>query len=346
MCNMAAYAGKGQAAPVLLRMLEKQEGLWGGHFTGISTIHEGKVHTLRVCGDVAELLRKTDAEHLPGQVGIAHSRSMGNIPLETWAHPFPVGDGEVAYCGNGVAGIFAEKQNYNALAAELAGAGAEFLSANEQPSPPMPVLPDGRTVHCSEVNAHLLYRAHVAGAMDLQSALQQMFREVSSEITALALSSREPEQVSALRFNQPLTWACTSDAMLLASSAMAFPEDILMPPAVVPACSTLVMTAGGISCKPMTEFGSLMHHDEGAYRVSVLLDELLASGKSFTAVELSLAARKLWPPEKACCYTHLVYSYLRENLMNGNLVQLNETGKASLPGAVVPEWRFQKINKR
>ena len=89
-----------------------------------------------------------------------------------------------------------------------------------------------------------------------------------------------------------------------------------------------------------------MHHDEGAYRVSVLLDELLASGKSFTAVELSLAARKLWSPEKACCYTHWVYSYLRENLMNGNLVQLNETGNASLPGAAVPEWRFQKINRR
>ena len=93
MCNMAAYAGRGPAAPVLLRMLEKQEGLWGGHFTGISTIHQGRVHTVRVCGDVAELCRKTRAAELPGSVGIAHSRSMGNIPLDTWAHPFPAACG-------------------------------------------------------------------------------------------------------------------------------------------------------------------------------------------------------------------------------------------------------------
>lgn len=44
MCNMAAYAGREAAAPILLRMLEAQEGLGGGHYTGIATLHEGKIH--------------------------------------------------------------------------------------------------------------------------------------------------------------------------------------------------------------------------------------------------------------------------------------------------------------
>ena len=342
MCNMAAYAGRGPAAPVLLRMLEKQEGLWGGHFTGISTIHQGRVHTVRVCGDVAELCRTTRAAELPGSVGIAHSRSMGNIPLDTWAHPFPAGDGEIAYCGNGVAGIFEGKQNYAELAAELTGAGVNFLSANEKTAPPMPVLPDGRTVHCSEINAQLLYRAHTAGGLELAAALHQMFREAASEITALAVSSREPHSVSALRFNQPLMWTCTADAMLLASSAMAFPEDVICPASPVPVCSTLVMTADGVSFKPMPEFGPMMHTGEGVLRVSAMIDSMLESGKSFTAVELSIAARKLWPPEKACCYTHWVYTCLCEKLQNGTVVQENCTGQASLPGAAVPEWRFRR----
>ena len=44
MCNMAADAGKNAAAPILFRMLQSQEGLGGGHYNGIATIHEGKIH--------------------------------------------------------------------------------------------------------------------------------------------------------------------------------------------------------------------------------------------------------------------------------------------------------------
>jgi len=49
MCTMAAFAGERPAAPVLLEMLERQEGLWSGHFSGISTLCGGKVYTARVC---------------------------------------------------------------------------------------------------------------------------------------------------------------------------------------------------------------------------------------------------------------------------------------------------------
>ena len=342
MCNMAAYAGKGPAAPALLEMLKNQEGLWGGHFTGISTIHDGKVHTCRVCGDVAELLRKTAAADLPGSIGIAHSRSAGNIPSENWAHPFPVGDGELAYCANGIAGIFEGKQNYAGVCADLMKSGFDFGSVVNQASPAMPVLPDGRTVHASEVSSRVLYRAYAGGSGDLCTALEQMFGIVPAEIAALALSSREPDRVSALRFNQPLMWACTEESMLLASSAMGFPENLLVPASPVPMGCTLVMTCSGVSFRPMTSVGRLLHQDEGAGRVAALMEEKFADGKAYTAVELSIAARKLWPPEKACCYTHWVYTYLRENLMNGSLEKLEGCGTPSLPGGSVPEWRFRK----
>ena len=48
MCNMAAYAGTEPAAPKLFRMLQSQEGLGGGHYNGIATIHNGKIYMIKV----------------------------------------------------------------------------------------------------------------------------------------------------------------------------------------------------------------------------------------------------------------------------------------------------------
>ena len=55
---MAAYAGKKAAAPILFRMLQSQEGLGGGHYNGIATIHEGKIYMIKVIGSTADLLRR------------------------------------------------------------------------------------------------------------------------------------------------------------------------------------------------------------------------------------------------------------------------------------------------
>ena len=44
MCNIAGYAGKCAAAPILIEMLRKEEGFDGGFYTGIATVHEGKIH--------------------------------------------------------------------------------------------------------------------------------------------------------------------------------------------------------------------------------------------------------------------------------------------------------------
>ncbi len=44
MCNIAGYVGERQAAPVLIEMLKKQEGFAGGFYSGIATIHEGRIY--------------------------------------------------------------------------------------------------------------------------------------------------------------------------------------------------------------------------------------------------------------------------------------------------------------
>ena len=162
MCNLAAYAGTRPAAPILLEMLERQEGLCSGHFSGISTVCDGKVYTARVCGDSKRLRLETDAEKLPGTVGIAHSRTPGTTPTAAWSHPFPVGD-RLAYCANGFSGCFAEWDHSGSLQ-ELTDAGVKFLSEIDTvQTNPKRALPNGHTVHISEMNAQLLARAHFQG---------------------------------------------------------------------------------------------------------------------------------------------------------------------------------------
>ena len=45
MCNIAGYTGFRRAAPVLIDMIRREEGFLGGYYTGIATIHEGKVYS-------------------------------------------------------------------------------------------------------------------------------------------------------------------------------------------------------------------------------------------------------------------------------------------------------------
>ena len=78
MCNIAGYAGKRAAAPILLEMLRRQQDFDGGVCTGITTIYDGRLYYRKIVGDVDALIKHTDALYLPGNVGIAHTRPGGS----------------------------------------------------------------------------------------------------------------------------------------------------------------------------------------------------------------------------------------------------------------------------
>ncbi|MBO5652898.1 MAG: glutamine--fructose-6-phosphate aminotransferase, partial [Clostridia bacterium] len=66
MCNIAGYAGKRRAAPILLEMLRRQQAFDGDMSTGIATVHEGKLYCRKIVGDVDKLIAETDVLDLPG----------------------------------------------------------------------------------------------------------------------------------------------------------------------------------------------------------------------------------------------------------------------------------------
>ena len=131
MCNIAGYVGIRPAAPILIEMIRRQEGLAGGYYTGLATIHEGRIHYVKLTGDVDRLLAETDALSLPGTIGIIHSRSKAGGGDE-WAHPFvdaARGEPTIAYVANGSLGCFAHRQEeYNTLSASLIDEGYPMLS--------------------------------------------------------------------------------------------------------------------------------------------------------------------------------------------------------------------------
>lgn len=74
MCILG-YNGTKPAAPLLIEMLRRTEGMDAGCYTGIATLHEGKIHYRKLAGNLDRLLAETDAIELPGSIGIIHSRT-------------------------------------------------------------------------------------------------------------------------------------------------------------------------------------------------------------------------------------------------------------------------------
>src|SRR5262249_26469214 len=87
MCGVVGYAGRREAAPVLLRLLARLE--YRGHDSaGLAAVSRGGLHVRKRAGrvaDLAELLRERPA---PGCVGISHTRWATHGPAnDTNAHP-------------------------------------------------------------------------------------------------------------------------------------------------------------------------------------------------------------------------------------------------------------------
>ena len=345
MCNMAAFVGETPAAPVLLRMLERQEGLWSGHFSGISTLHDGKIYTARVCGDVARLRRETDAEKLPGTIGIVHSRTPGAPPLATWSHPFPVGE-KLAFCSNGSPGCFAGMPDFPKLLQELTERGVRFLSeCDKQAEENRPALANGHAIHVSEMQAQLLADAHFREGLPLIAALRRIFGKAPSEIASLAIAADEPDHVAAVRFNQPLMWCRRGNESFLATSSLAFPDDIAGSAAAIPACTTLTMTGTQLVIEPMPEHAEYLLPDTGFFRATEIMDGMLSSGMAFSVSEFNTEILKSARKGRAEQRALAIYTYLYEKLHDGLIERIDTRVPASLPGAEAPLWRFRQVRK-
>ncbi len=221
MCNIAGYTGFRQAAPLLIDMLKREEGFWGGHYTGIATIDQGNLYCAKVVGDVETLLRQTDAMNFPGTVGFIHSRPASGGDRE-WAYPFVSEDHQLAFVENGDMGQFEGSPNFATLAMELMARGHRLNSATKTPVTGYPQLEDGSSFHYSEVQCLLLEEILQEGFSPLE-AMETLLCRYPCDDVCVALHSRHPDRLFIGRVTQPMMLARGVGEAFIATTSLAFP---------------------------------------------------------------------------------------------------------------------------
>ena len=248
MCVIAGYAGSRLAAPVVIEMIERQEGLAGGFYAGVAAVEPGSLHWSKVVGTVADLRKTADAETLPGCVAIAHSRSKSGGDQE-WAHPFVACFESVAYVANGSAGVWIDHPGRKEIPNRLARENHVFHAVSPRSIGQYPVLDDGRSVHISDVMAHLVEDA-LKRTGQPEKAIATAMVEIPSEVVGLFISPQHPDAVYGARWNMPACVGMDDDGAYVASSPEGFPPTVRWW-RWIPPCSSFTMSKDRLCLSPM-----------------------------------------------------------------------------------------------
>ena len=239
MCMIAGYSGNRRAAPILLDMLRREQFHDGGVCTGIATIDNGKIYTVKIVGDVDDLIRSTDALDFPGTFGIAHSRpdsvqaargmetdaAQGARAIE--AHPFIDNSGNLALVTNGTSRDTDTPAFYEAEREMMQG----FLDRGFAIRSAMPKfgnvlkLSNGLAYHTTEGTALCVGDLCDSG-LDLCSALSQTLSRFPRDVVTLSIHIREPGRVAVGRITRPMVVGIGDGESFLATSAFAFPKNL------------------------------------------------------------------------------------------------------------------------
>jgi len=319
MCNIAGYVGSDAAAPILIEMMRREEGWAGGYYTGLATIHEGRIHYAKVIGSLNDLLETTDAAALPGSIGIIHSRSNSGGDVK-WAHPFVCKRDDTvttAYVANGSQGFFAAQQrDVTPLAEHLSDAGYIFDSREPFAVGKYPKLPDGSCVHMSDVMAQLI-ASRIDAGQSVAEAMSASYCEMPSEIVGLLLSVTEPESISWSRVNAPMFVGFSGHGAYLASTPQAFPADI-GEPTLLPAMSGGRVFADHFTVRPFdTPPCSIAPITPQLIRTASEIVESLLTAAPRNLTDLIRQVKPLFEPADCCpsaalCYI-LLFGLQRDN---------------------------------
>jgi len=339
MCNIAGYVGTKQAAPILIDMMRRQEGFNAGYYTGLATIHEGKLLMDKVIGDVQVLLDNTDCAQFPGTTGFIHSRSQSGGSVE-WGHPF-MGHGEkICYIANGTAGVFKKPfaQAHRDAYMELLQQGYTMRSREENPVGSYTVMPDGAGVHTSDLVCQEIAR-HVDNGSSAMDAIDQTLCKLTGEVIGLVLNREEPDRISFGRINFPMFVGFASHGAYLSSTPQAFPEDVRSVKVLnVMSCGQVYkdrLVEKNLSCKiPITQV-TPKHYRDCYDALCAAISQKEMTCEEIDEVLLDIIGREICNP-----YPAVQYEILWELQKQGRL----EIRVYRVPGAVpeltAPQFRM------
>lgn len=197
MCGIVGYAGKSEAAPVLLQGIKRLE-YRGYDSMGMATQDNNIFHVKKDVGEVSAVQKKLNFLDLPGTMGIAHTRwaTHGGV-TQANAHPHLSCQGKVIAVHNGII------ENYQELKKNLEKEGCIFASQTD-----------------TEVIPHYIERKLAAGK-DVPEAIADFIREAHGTFAILLMVAGD-DKLYALRRDSPLVLGIGKGEYHLASDIYAF----------------------------------------------------------------------------------------------------------------------------
>src|SRR3954471_12277143 len=199
MCGIVGYVGQKQAIPILLGGLRRLE-YRGYDSAGVAIVGPRGTQVMRCRGKLAGLEAMVARETPEGTLGIGHTRwATHGRPSEANAHPHKAGSVSVIH--NGII------ENYLSLRSRLEAAGRKFSSETD-----------------TEIVAHLVDEALLAGAPTLVAAVRKALQQVSGAYALAVVSEKHPNQIVAAKMASPLVVGLGKGETFLASDVPAFLE--------------------------------------------------------------------------------------------------------------------------
>jgi glucosamine--fructose-6-phosphate aminotransferase (isomerizing) len=201
MCGIVGYVGPRDVTPVLISGLRRLE-YRGYDSAGLAVLdpRTSQLNLLRAPGKLSALEKLLEQHPLPGHLGIGHTRwATHGRPSEANAHPHRVGS--VAVVHNGII------ENYVGLKHRLQASGRVFSSETD-----------------TEIVAHLIDEALVAGAPTLVDALRRALSQVVGAYALVVASERHPNEIVAAKNASPLVVGIGDGETFLASDVPAILE--------------------------------------------------------------------------------------------------------------------------
>ena len=192
MCGIIGYVGGKQAAPVLLKGLQRLE-YRGYDSSGIAVVDSDNIDVIKTTGKVATLCEKANGgKKLNGNIGIGHTRwATHGAPSDVNSHPHLSADGRFCIVHNGIIENFAE------IKADLIAHGLPFKSDTD-----------------SEVIAQLIQYLYDG---DMISTLRKVMERVTGSYAVGILSAESPDTLYAIRKDNPLVVGLGQNENFIAS---------------------------------------------------------------------------------------------------------------------------------
>ena len=204
MSGIIGYIGNKRVVPVLLEGLERLQ-YRGYDSAGLAVVKQGLLEVRRAPGKLRNLREAVRLSPLDGTYGIGHTRwATHGPPTEENAHPHIDCNGTVAVVHNGVI------ENDRELKQELEAEGHRFVTETD-----------------TEVIAHLIEK-HLAAApatagkpISLEQAVRAAVRRLQGVFALAIISTRDPNEVVAVRNGPPAVIGLGQDEYLVASDVPA-----------------------------------------------------------------------------------------------------------------------------